>query len=316
LTVDHDELLVPNSLISREVVVNHSRPLPQDCVELLLTLDLDASPSRCKAAILNALSSCPLVLGDPAPRVQMSAFGEHGAQYRVRFHTEDYALERAAIDQVHEAIWYALRRATIDLPYPQQTLSFRERAGEAEQRRRREHFAEAEDLLSHIDFIEALRAEDRQLLAERARFLEYGPGQPVVRQGEAGETFYLVARGELAVQVRTEGFLDAEVARLGRGAFFGEMSVLTGEPRTATVVAVTESALLAVDRDAFSRIFARNPEAAQELASVIARRRKGLDGARTEGAAVSNETDANNLLGLIRSIFGFKQRAAAGNGAG
>jgi CRP-like cAMP-binding protein len=74
------------------------------------------------------------------------------------------------------------------------------------------------------------------------------------------------------------------------------------------VVAIVESALLAVDRDAFSRIFARNPQAAQELASVIARRRKGLDGARMEGAAVSSETDENNLLGVIRSIFGFKPR--------
>src|SRR5207253_7666010 len=62
LTGDQDELLVPNSLISREVVVNHSRPMPQDCVEILLTLDLDASPLRCKTVILDALSSCPLVL--------------------------------------------------------------------------------------------------------------------------------------------------------------------------------------------------------------------------------------------------------------
>jgi CRP-like cAMP-binding protein len=242
--------------------------------------------------------------------VLLAGFSDNGAQYRVRLHAESYALERATLDQVYEALWYALRRAAIDLPYPQHTVSFRERAAEAEQRRRREHFAEAEDLLSHIDFIEGLRPKDRKVLAERARLLEYGPGQPVVRQGESGDTFYLVARGELAVKVRN-GSGDVEVARLGRGAFFGEMSLLTGEPRTATVVAVVESTLLAVDREAFSRVFAHNPAAAQELASTIARRRKGLDGARAEGAAVATEADETTLLDLIRSMFGFKTRTTA-----
>src|SRR5256885_7558506 len=116
------------------------------------------------------------------------------------------------------------------MPYPQQKVSFRESASDAEARRRREHSIEAEDLLSRIDFIAALRPEDRKLLAERARYLEYGPGQSVVRQGESGDTFYLVARGELSVRI--EG--DKEVALLSRGAFFGEMSVLTGEPRRRT----------------------------------------------------------------------------------
>jgi small-conductance mechanosensitive channel len=310
LTGDQDELLVPNSLISREVVVNHSRPMEQDCVEIVLTLDLDAAPARCKSVILDALSSCPLVLREPAPRVLLAGFCDNGANYRVRFHAESYPMEGVALDQVHEALWYALRRAAIDLPYPQHTLSFRERPAEAEERRRREHSAEAEDLLSHIDFIEALRPKDRKLLATHARLLDYGPGQPVVRQGDPGDTFYLVARGELAVRVRN-GIGDVEVARLGRGGFFGEMSLLTGEPRTATVVAVVESALLAVDRDAFSRVFAHNPEAAQELASVIARRRKGLDGVRAEGAAVAAVADETTLLDLIRSMFGFKTRTTA-----
>ena len=151
---------------------------------------------------------------------------------------------------MNEAIWYALRRAGIDMPYPQTQLSFRERAQESEERRRREHAAEAEDLLGRIDFVQALSVEARKVLTERARFVEYGPGQAIVRQGEQGDTLYLVARGEVLVRVRIDAG-EREVARLGRGALFGEMSVLTGEPRTATVLATNDAALLAVDRDAF-----------------------------------------------------------------
>jgi CRP-like cAMP-binding protein len=195
------------------------------------------------------------------------------------------------------------------MPYPQTTLSFRERAAEADDRRRREHLAEAEDLLGRIDFVKALNEEARRTLAERARFLEYGPGQAIVRQGEEGETLYLVARGEVAVVVKTDGG-EKEVARLGRGALFGEMSVLTGEPRSATVTALGDAALLGLDREAFHRILDEGPELAQRLAEVIAGRRLMLDAARAEGTAPLMEKETASLLGRIGAIFGFKQKSA------
>src|SRR2546430_1487005 len=219
VTSDHDEILVPNGLISREVVVNHSRPTAQDCVE----------------------------------------------------------------------------------------LSVRERAADAEERRRREHLADAEDLLSRIDFLATLRAADRKLLAERARFLEYGPREAVVRQGEPGDVLYLVARGELAVRVRVENG-EKELARLGRGAFFGEMSLLPGEPRPAALVALPGAAVLAVDREAFSRVFAQNVHVAEELAGGIPRRRRDLDAVRAEAGASPAEEETN-LLSRIGAMFGFGGRA-------
>ncbi|MGZ6144257.1 MAG: cyclic nucleotide-binding domain-containing protein [Myxococcales bacterium] len=307
ITVDEDELLVPNSLISREVVVNHMRPQLTDVIELMISVDLAVTPARAKAVLLEAVKSCALVQANPEPVVQMAAFTADGVNYRIKFHTEGFHVERKALDQVQEAIWYALRRAAIDIPYPQTTVSVRERAAEADDRRRREHLAEAEDLLGRIDFVQALSEPARKVLIERARFLEYGPGQAVVRQGDQGDTLYLVARGEVAVRVRVEGG-EKEVAKLGRGALFGEMSVLTGDPRTATVVSLGDSAMVAVDRDAFERILSAEPELAQRLADVIARRRLALDAARAEQQAPALEKESSNLLSAIRSIFGFRQR--------
>lgn len=311
VTADEDELLVPNSLISREVVVNHMRPQLTDVIELMIGVDLDVSPARAKMVLLEAVRSCALVMAEPPPTAQMASFAADGVHYRVRFHTEGFSVERKALDQVQEAIWYALRRAAIDIPYPQTTVSYRERAAEAEERRRLEHLAEAEDLLGRIDFVQALTAPARKVLVERARFLEYGPGQAIVRQGEQGDTLFLVARGEVSVRIAVPNestvASEREVARLGRGALFGEMSVLTGDPRTATVVALGDAALLAVDRDAFERILSAEPDLAQKLADVIARRRLALDAARAEQQAPALEKESSNLLSRIRGIFGFRR---------
>ena len=308
MTVDEDEILVPNGLISREVVINHMRPQLTDVIELMITVDLDVTPARAKSVLLEAVKSCPLVLPMPEPVVQMASFTADGVHYRIKLHTESVMVERKALDQVQEAIWYALRRAAIDIPYPQTTVSVRERAPEAEDRRRREHRAEAEDLLGRIDFVQALSAPARKVLIERARFLEYGPGQAIVRQGDQGDTLYLVARGEVGVLIHADGAPDKEVARLGRGALFGEMSVLTGDPRTATVVSLGDSAMVAVDRDAFDRILSAEPALAQRLADVIARRRLALDQARAEQQAPALEKESSSILSRISSIFGFGQR--------
>ena len=264
------------------------------------------SPARAKAVLLEAVNSCALVLREPAPIVQLASFAPDGVHYRIKLHTEGFHVERTALDQVQEAIWYALRRAAIELTVPQTMVSYRERAAEADDRRRREHLAEAEDLLGRIDFVQALSAPARKVLVESARFFEYGPRQAIVRQGEQGDTLYLVAHGEVGVNIHVEGGPDREVARLGRGALFGEMSVLTGEPRTATVVALGDAALLAVGRDAFSQILSAEPDLAQSLADVITRRRLALDAARA-ALAPALEKESSNLLSRIRGIFGFKR---------
>jgi CRP-like cAMP-binding protein len=269
---------------------------------------MDVSPARAKAVLREAVLACELALRTPAPVVQLASFGDNGVNYRIKFHTDGFHVRSRALDQVQEALWYGLRRAAVEMPYPQTTISFRERAAEAEERRRRENLAEAEDLLGRVDFVQALSSGARRVLAERARFVEYGPGQAVVRQGESGDTLYLVARGEVAVRIQVEGGQGRELARLGRGAIFGEMSVLTGEPRSATVVAVGDAALLSLDRDAFERVLCAEPHLAQALAATIARRRKALDAARAQPLAPAAE-ETIDLVSRIRSIFGFQKRA-------
>ena len=115
-----------------------------------------------------------------------------------------------------------------------------------------------------------------------------------------------MAEGEVALRVAApDGGGDREVSRLGPGEFFGEMGALAGDPRTATALATRDSALVAVDRDAFAELFRRAPEAAAKLADVLARRREGFERTLEQASPEEARTAVapNQLLDRLKGIF-------------
>jgi CRP-like cAMP-binding protein len=97
---------------------------------------------------------------------------------------------------------------------------------------------------------------------------------------------------------------EVELARLGPGEVFGEMALMTGEPRTATVRAASPSALLVIDHSALRQVLARAPELAGRLSLVMAERNaRAADGAGLGAAAEERSAESRQLLAKIRSFF-------------
>jgi CRP-like cAMP-binding protein len=121
----------------------------------------------------------------------------------------------------------------------------------------------------------------------------------LIRESDEGHTFYVIVSGEVAV---AHG--GVEVARLTRGAYLGEMSLLTGDRRSASVLATTDVVVLELDRDAFARHFKDKPERAQQMSEVLARRRGELQAiAAAGGAAGAESAQAFDILQRLRAIF-------------
>ncbi len=112
------------------------------------------------------------------------------------------------------------------------------------------------------ELVSVLRAVEPVRLAE---------GEAAVREGEAGDSLYLVVSGTLAVSTGT-GAEAFEIGRLGPGDFFGEVALLTGRPRTATVSAVTVADLLRLDRGTVASLRERHPEIDASLTEFHRRR--------------------------------------------
>jgi len=150
-------------------------------------------------------------------------------------------------------LWYRLGRAGIEIPFPQRVVTLREATQRSVPRGA---------VLKALELFAPFTEAERDAIAASARERRFGTGEAVVTEGARGETFYAVLLGSLSVRVGKPG---KEVAKLLRGDGFGEMSLLTDEPRAATVVALEDCVLLELDRTAFAEHFAEHPGTCQQL---------------------------------------------------
>lgn len=293
-----DLIVIPNSVMSKAELTNHSRPTRSHARYLDVGLPYSVPPSVVKSVIVSAVSTVPGVLPEPSPGVKLKSFGDSAIIYTYYFFINEFEKVNSIEGAVQSALWYALRRADIEIPFPIRTVYMHQAEAEVTSST---VFLEAERLLEQVDFLKILDEDMRRGLARRMRSVQYGAGETVVKQGEQGETFYIVAEGEVNVRVRGQDGMDRKLATLHRGNFFGEMSLLTGDPRSATIVAKTDTLLLAIEREGFRETLLAHPDIARQMAEILSHRASEIAAAQADGAVQTKET--GRILGRLRELF-------------
>jgi len=199
------------------------------------------------------------VLSDPAPSARIKEFREGYLVYELGFWLDGYADIDAVRHDVANSVWYALDVLAIgpwNADAPKAALA-----------------SHAGQLVGYVDlfrdFDDTLRA--RIATAMHSRVLS--PGDVIMREGESGSSVYIVELGAVEVTVNVPDRGPRIMARLGTGDFFGEMSLLTGEPRSATLTAMCETKIWELAREAFEPILREQPAVAARLSRVMAKRR-------------------------------------------
>lgn len=303
ITNDQITLDIPNNQIARNTITNLTYPSPRHAMRIAVGIEYGAAPNVVKEVFLQATKNVPGVLVDPPPRVFLIDFGDSSITYEIKFFMADHALYPAACDGIRTNLWYALKRAGIKIPFPIRTLQI-ERA-----RKLDDATARALEILRQFPLLGDLRDEQLQFLIEAASHDSYGRRETMIEQGEAGESMYLLLNGSAEVHVRGPTGLSTFVATLRTGDCFGEMSLLTGEPRAASVVAASDCEVLEIGKSAMSRVLREQPGLAQSLGELLAQRQIENEAKQnavlaTEEAAVRQRTYAAKFLGKLTDYFG------------
>jgi CRP-like cAMP-binding protein len=211
-------------------------------------------------------------------------------------------------DGVNSRIWYQLKRHSIEIPYPIRTIHMHE-APDMEAHRQSKADRKAFELFNQIDIFEVLDDEVvRQLGAASERRL-FDAGETLVSEGDDGDSLFVIERGSVRVTKSDpeQGGKSVDLAVLEAGAFFGEMSLLTGEPRSATVLAREHCGVLTLGKEALASALEADPRIAKVLSRALAARRQDtsetLEDRRGEAAAETLQRDEHTFLRRIQIFF-------------
>ncbi len=309
----NERIQIPNSMLISQPVTNYASEAIADEIEI--GISYDDSPGRVKETILKVVRDIPHVLSDPPPQVFAWDYGEYAIKYKVRYFLSHYGPQETVRDSIVSSLWYALRRHAIDIPYPTQNLQMRRRKvrREADDNFEREIIGD----LRRVNWMRELSDEELRVIVPSVNVHQFGMGEVIVREGESGDSLYILRHGAVEVSAKSQGGEIRHVADITPASpnpFFGE-GVITGEPRNATLRARTDVEVIEMSRHGFSELFEAHPELADAIAEVIASRGKERVGLLTDRQEADGARGrASRLLAKMREIFDLPQRPASGPG--
>ena len=313
-TRNWETVLIPNSLLmkSRVAILGRREGAPlQWRRQLNFMVDPGVPPARVIAIVNEEMLEVAIgnVARSPLPSAILIGFEQGNVRYQLRYFLTDLNEDDLTDSMVRVHLFASLQRAGIRIAEPQNTVHAIQRdEAHAETVRKRELTRRLE-MLRNVDMFNALSKAE---IAEIAEHLEYAPfarGDVITKQGNAAHWLYILAFGEAEVLYEPAAGRSQPIGTVRAGEFFGEMALLTGDARAATVVAKTDVECYRLDRASFQSLLLSRPEIAEEISKVIGSRRSDLEKAREAFAvpAAPRVETSQDLLSRIRRLFGLRK---------
>lgn len=307
-TRDWETVIVPNgSLLKREfTVVGRRVGQPSQWRRWLwFNVDYRYSPTQVIETINDAMRHSEIrnVAAHPVAHCLFMEFGESFGRYAVRYWVTDLGADAPTDSEVRQLIYLALKRAGIPLSIPAQAVFQTIESAKRTESKHRRLRAERLQVFQQFDLFQNISQEQLEPYAEHLIHAPFAPGETLTEQGRVAHWLYLIRDGKVNVFVEKDG-VTRQVGELGAGSYFGEIALMSGEPRTATVVAETHVEAYRLDRESFRELIASQPDVAEQVAARIAERQSRTTAALAQDVTPPQAKDTStNLLQMIRSFF-------------
>lgn len=299
--------VIPNTVISKDILVNYTHPSPIIRLDKVIGFGYEAHPNHVKRVVLETMADIPEILKDPAPSVFLVDYSDFSIHYQCRFWVDNFAETEPIMDRFTTLLYYRLQREGLVIPFPIRDVRMHTETPDHLAKVREQDLANRLDFLGKVDLFADCAAEHRLEIARCMERITYAAGETVIRQGAAGDWMVLFEQGRARVILEGKESVT-QVALLEGGQYVGEMALLTGEPRSATVIAVTDLRAYILRKASFRNVLLTHPEIAQKLSAVIASRRAELESKAVEMDAAGRQrrqkAAQETLLKRIQSFFG------------
>jgi small-conductance mechanosensitive channel len=264
-------IVIPNAVIAREPIINYTQPNGYHGCIIKVGVAYQTPPEKVRQTILQVLDETPDVLKDPEPSVWLTEYADSSINFTIRFFIVDYGEFQNMMSNVMYRVWYAFKREGISIPFPIRDIRIKEKIP-GEQTERERQVNELQGLLASLDLFSCLSMDDLKRLAEQAQVRTYGRGELLVREGEPGDSLFVIREGVLKFTVAQADGRQTVLASMTSGQFFGERSLLTGKQRSARVTAETDVVVAVVDKSVLAPILQANTKLVNALAAVLEQR--------------------------------------------
>lgn len=300
LTSDNQLIFIPNSQFLKEPFENYSRPEKFVWQTIEISIEHEMPVKRAQRIMRTAL----LALEDIHEHLcEVYAYQaiEGGVIYHVRYGLKEYEQWRLVQHRVIEAITTALHDH--DMKISETNSEYILSRGRSPLNLRKDPIPL--EILEKVGFFKMLSKENLELLAKKSIQKLYGAGEVIVKQGEYTTSLFVIAEGTAEVVLNHENEEKRErVSFLGEKDVFGEQALLLGKPRSATVMAKTDTLVFEIEKSIFEEFFKKDKKLVDVFSAIMLERQEYLMILQKRHKTASKEDLVQHVAKEIEALFG------------
>ncbi len=297
--VYHD---IPNKTVVGSTIINLTYPTRTHAHRIRIGFEYGTPPNTVRDLLKYAAENADGVLEHPPVKVFLIEFAESAIIYEIKYSLDDESRFNDIENHIRTNVWYGAQRAGLTIPFPIRTVHLQRPKTAANLA-----LETARRLLPRQELFSALSAEQKERLIANAHILRFGRGEAIIKQGDDGCSMFIVLSGEVDVFVSANGE-DVHVAKISAGEAFGEMCMLTGETRSATIVARTDTDIWEIRRSVLQPLLQESTTMLERMSDLLARRKmetEGIVASQTQHLATKEKQEAyaKGFLKKISALF-------------
>lgn len=297
-TNDNSAIVFPNSKVAREPLeVFRFNNLNRRVLHIPAPYGI--APQKVITLLRDAVASIPNVAREKTPIVRIGEFAESSIVYEVLYWVKDYMWVPDLDALIRQHAWYIYRRNDVDIPFPIRHVLFGQQEPAVSQQD-----PGYDKVIESVEIFAPLSAQEKEAVGQAAIKAVYAPGELILRRGDPGDSMFVIYRGTVEIRVAANDGAAQHLAQLEPGSFFGEMALLTGEPRNADVVALTEVETLEIRKGALQQLLDENSQLAEALSRKLTERQMELDQHTRSMPEEARRVQSQTFLRRIQRFFG------------